>query len=197
MGQKSPNGFQSIQCCMIWLCIYLNKIFLTLTLTCEAGDQRSYRAHYDVIVMWEKMDNVRVGTLRVGIVLERLLDNPQPDNPYSDIYPPPGNPHPNIPHLALRWRHNGRDSVSNHQPHGYLLNRLFRRRSKKTSKLRVTGRGPVISPHKWPVTRKMFPFDDFIMGHCPTHPISTTNCKLTRSRCIVLVALQGAHMNDK
>ena len=33
----------------------------------------------------------------------------------------------------------GRDSVSNHQPHDCLLNRLFRRRSKKTSKLRVTG----------------------------------------------------------
>ena len=39
----------------------------------------------------------------------------------------------------LRWRHNGRDSVSNHQPYDCLLNRLFRRRSKKTSKLRVTG----------------------------------------------------------
>ena len=39
----------------------------------------------------------------------------------------------------LRWRHDGRDSVSNHQPHDCLLNRLFRRRSKKTSKLRVTG----------------------------------------------------------
>ena len=25
-------------------------------------------------------------------------------------------------------------------------------------------RGPVNSPHKWPVTRKMFPFDDVIMG---------------------------------
>ena len=35
--------------------------------------------------------------------------------------------------------HNGHDSVSNHQPHDCLLNRLFRRRSKKTSKLRVTG----------------------------------------------------------
>ena len=40
---------------------------------------------------------------------------------------------------TLRWRHNGRDSVSNHQPHDCLLNRLFRRRSNKTSKLRVTG----------------------------------------------------------
>ena len=35
--------------------------------------------------------------------------------------------------------HNERHGVSNHQPHDYLLNRLFRSRSKKTSKLRVTG----------------------------------------------------------
>ena len=40
---------------------------------------------------------------------------------------------------TLQWCHNGRDGVSNHQPHHCLLNRLFRRRSKKTSKLRVTG----------------------------------------------------------
>ena len=40
---------------------------------------------------------------------------------------------------TLRWRHNEHDGVSNHQPHGCLLNRLFRRRSKKTPKLRVTG----------------------------------------------------------
>ena len=47
-----------------------------------------------------------------------------------------------IKHVAvesLRWRHNGRDGVSNHQPYDCLLNRLFRRRSKKTPKLRVTG----------------------------------------------------------
>ena len=41
--------------------------------------------------------------------------------------------------LALRWRHNDHAGVSNHQPHGCLPNRLFRRKSKKTSKLRVTG----------------------------------------------------------
>ena len=41
--------------------------------------------------------------------------------------------------LSLQWRHNNHDSVSNHQPHNCLLNRLFRRRSNKTSKLRVTG----------------------------------------------------------
>ena len=68
---------------------------------------------------------------------------------------------------TLQWRRNGRDSVSNHQPHDCLFNCLFRRRSKKISKLRVTGHcarnSPVNSPHKWPVTRKMFPFDDVIM----------------------------------
>ena len=42
-------------------------------------------------------------------------------------------------HVSLRWRHNDHAGVSNHQPHGCLLNRLFRRKSKKTSKLRVTG----------------------------------------------------------
>ena len=71
---------------------------------------------------------------------------------------------------ALRWRHNQQDGVSNHQPHDCLLNRLFRRSSKKTSKLRVTGLcvgnspWPVNSPDKGPVTRKMFPFDDVIMA---------------------------------
>ena len=50
----------------------------------------------------------------------------------------------------LLWRHNVRDGVSNHQPHDCLLNRSFRRRSKKTSKLRVTG----LSAGNSPVTGK-------------------------------------------
>ena len=72
---------------------------------------------------------------------------------------------------TLRWRHNDHDGVSNQQPHGCLLNHLLRRRSKKTSKLCVTGLcvgkspGPVNSPHKGPVTRKMFLFDDVIMNY--------------------------------
>ena len=39
----------------------------------------------------------------------------------------------------LEWCHNEQDGVSNHQPHDCFLNRLFRRRFKKTSKPRVTG----------------------------------------------------------
>ena len=40
---------------------------------------------------------------------------------------------------SLQWRHNGCNIVSNHQPHDCFLNRVFNRRSKKTSHLRVTG----------------------------------------------------------
>ena len=42
--------------------------------------------------------------------------------------------------FALQWRHNGRGSVSNHQSHDCLLNRLFRRRSKN-----------VKGPRHWPL----------------------------------------------
>ena len=48
---------------------------------------------------------------------------------------------PMTAHIPLRWRHNERNGVSNHQPHDCLLGRLFRHRSKKTSKFRVTGLG--------------------------------------------------------
>ena len=53
---------------------------------------------------------------------------------------------------SLQWCHNGHDGVSNHQPHHRLLNRLFRRRSKKTSKLRVTG----LCAENSPVTGEFF-----------------------------------------
>ena len=44
-----------------------------------------------------------------------------------------------LDHQPLHWRHNGHDSVSNHQSYYCLLNCLFRRRSKIISKLCVTG----------------------------------------------------------
>ena len=89
---------------------------------------------------------------------------------------------------SLHWRHNDHDSVSNHQPRGCLLNCLFRRRSKKTSELRVTGLcvvnspGPVNSPQKGPVTREMFPFDYVIMSY---HYLNDS----------VILVLPGTHRN--
>ena len=41
--------------------------------------------------------------------------------------------------ISLQWSPNGRDSAPNHQPHDCVLNRLFRGRSKKTSKPGFTG----------------------------------------------------------
>ena len=85
---------------------------------------------------------------------------------------------------TLQWRHIDHDDVSNRQPHGCLLNHLFRRRSKKISKLRVTGLcvgnspGPVNSPHKGPVTRKMFPFDDVIMLRSRCQWLCKRNCRV-------------------
>ena len=71
--------------------------------------------------------------------------------------------------ITLQWCHNERDGVPNNQPHDCLLNHLFTQRSRKhqssASLVFVRGihRWPVNSPHKGPVTRKMFPFDDVII----------------------------------
>ena len=46
---------------------------------------------------------------------------------------------PIIHFSTLQWRHNERDDVSNHRRLDGLLNRLFRRKSRKTSKLRAPG----------------------------------------------------------
>ena len=48
----------------------------------------------------------------------------------------------------LQWRHNEHDGVSEHMRFDCFLNRLFRRRWKKTPTLRVTG----ISEGNSPVT---------------------------------------------
>ena len=88
--------------------------------------------------------------------------------------------------LVLQWSHNERDGVSHHRRLDCLLNSLFRRQSKKTSKLRDTGlcegiyRWPVDSPHKRPVTREIFPFDDIVMSCLMCHfSHSQTNTVVT------------------
>ena len=60
---------------------------------------------------------------------------------------------------SLQWHHNESHGVSDHRSLDCLLNRLFRHKPKKLSKLHVTGLC------KSPVTRKMFHFEDVIMWH--------------------------------
>ena len=75
-----------------------------------------------------------------------------PMQPQMDINVLPGYM---LEHNALHWRHNGRDSVSNHQPHDCLFNRLYQRKH-QSSVVRGIHRWPVNSPHKGPVPRKCF-----------------------------------------
>ena len=68
------------------------------------------------------------------------------------------------------WRHNGRDGVLNHQPHDCYstvnsgADQTKHQRSASLAFRREIHRWPVNSPHKWPVTPKMFPFDNVIMN---------------------------------
>ena len=74
---------------------------------------------------------------------------------------------------TLQWHHNSQDGVSNHLTYRCLLNRLFsadQRKQQSSASLafvREIPRRPANSPHKWPVTRKFFPFDNVIMSCSP------------------------------
>ena len=147
-----------------WICAWINGWVNNR----EAGDLIRHRAHYDIIVM----PNIHTALLCFVLLgWSMVLQN-------SSVV---------FVHImevccirtgALVWlfqRHYNDVIMSTisfrsiHQPHDCLLKRLFGWRSKKTSKLPVTGlcagihRWPVNSPHKGPVTRKMFPFDDVSM----------------------------------
>ena len=77
------------------------------------------------IFYWGKMNSEPASALKKTTIF--TTGSTKPDNCLQNF------------HASFQWRHNGRDNVPNHQPHGWLLNRLFRRWSKKTSKLRVSG----------------------------------------------------------
>ena len=99
----------------------------------------------------------------------------------------------------LLWRHNECDGASKHRRLHCLPNRLFRRKSKKTLKaprnwlfVRGIHRWPVDSPHKVPVTRKMFPsrlpnwsplLAPWIV--VPTIPVVPATCQHSGSRALV------------
>ena len=68
-----------------------------------------------------------------------------------------------------QWRHNGCDSISNHQltnVNSTVYLDTDQRKHQSSASL-------AHSPYKWPVTRKMFPFDDVIMHRNQYHGSST------------------------
>ena len=68
---------------------------------------------------------------------------------------------------TLQWRHSGLDSVTSLTiVYSVVYSDADQRKHQSSASLAfVHGihRGPVNSPHKWPVTWKMFPFDDVIV----------------------------------
>ena len=68
---------------------------------------------------------------------------------------------------SLWWRHNERNSISNHQPvYATICSDADQRKHQSSTSLaflRGIHQGPN-SLHKWPVTWKMFPFDDVVMS---------------------------------
>ena len=99
------------------------------------------------------------------------------------------------PPPTLQWRHNECNGVSNRRRLDCLPNRLLRHSSKKPPKLRVTGlcegNSPANSPHKGPVTRKMFPFDDVMrlkQQHKPYRSWWISSGELRRQKRYTLVA---------
>ena len=78
--------------------------------------------------------------------------------------------------FSLQWRHNGRDGVRNQQRLQCLFSRLFRRKSTKTSKLRVTGFCEGNSP---------------VTGEFPLQSASNRKCfHFMMSSCSILGLLQ-------
>ena len=87
--------------------------------------------------------------------------------------------------VALQWRHNVLNGISNHWPHDYSS---VYSGAKKTSKLCVTGlcegNSPMTGefPAKGPVTREIFPFDYVIMRRIITAHHTMMWCTNTRDK---------------
>ena len=84
--------------------------------------------------------------------------------------------------FSLQRHHNGHDGISNHQPHDCLLNHLFGCRSKKTSKLHVTGicTGNSLGTGEFPAqmasNAENVSIDDIILLFIVDFPIRRPNC---------------------
>ena len=136
----------------------------------EAGDLRRHVAHYDVTVMFNSKEDIMLKVSYNGVdVAGAIVISTMHENMMMMMMKITRLPVTIITLYAWVTEH-----VPSSDTHraicNCLLNRLFRHRSKKTSKLPVTGLCDGKSlvtgefPHKGPVTRKMLPFDDVMMA---------------------------------
>ena len=98
----------------------------------------------------------------------------------------------------LRWRHNGCGGVSNTSftiVDSTVYSDAGQRKHQSSASLAfVLGihRGPVNSPHKGPVTRKIFPFDDVIMN-----PLTTTRHNKARNVYMIIGVCCSIDVSDE
>ena len=90
--------------------------------------------------------------------------------------------------FPLQWRHNEHDMASQITGLTIVYSNVYsgadqRKHQSSASLAFVWGihRWPVNSPHKWPITRKMFPFDDVIMQNVTTTYHSRQQCFVINS----------------
>ena len=98
---------------------------------------------------------------------------------------------------SLQWRHNGRDSVSNHQSHDCLLNRLFRCRSRKTSKLRPTGLCAGNSPGTGEFPAQIASYAENVSIWWRHHDYVTHNAKSTALLVIICLDALWQKINEQ
>ena len=125
----------------------ISRIFINISLKISPKDPIDNKSTLVQVMTWCQTSS-------------KLLPNPVKTQPYIFITKPE----------TLQRCHNESDGISNHWHLSCLLSCLFGRRSKRASKLRVTGlcvrrshRWPMNFPHKGPGTWKTFPFDDVVM----------------------------------
>ena len=87
---------------------------------------------------------------------------------------------------SLQWCHNQCNGISYHQPHVCLLNHLFKRRSKKTSKLRITGlcEGNSLVTGEFP-TQRASNMENVSIWWC--HPVVLTSSSPILTHCGIVM----------
>ena len=133
----------------------------------EVGDLRRHPAHYGVIVMPYKIIGVIYShpchNFKGGLAAANSWWTDMINYHYGDVMM--GTMTSQITSLTIVYSaiYSGADQ----RKHESSASLAF---------VRGIHRGPVNSPHKWPVTGKMFPFDDVIRIYLPTpdNPLSTS-----------------------
>ena len=108
---------QVCSCCILHIMVLEKNITIFIPISILMSEQNGgrYRRHFEIY--WKENCCVFIH-IAANVVFVGPFDNKS---------------------SSLQWHHNELAGVSNHQPHDCLLNRLFTRRSKKASKLRVAG----------------------------------------------------------